>query len=99
MFAVRNKRCIRPEPRYIRLMGAQPEAIASPPALRARSLTAAGWLAPWVSLAALAFWTSATTPWALALAFVGLVLGLWRPRARGWWSLAGVGVLVAALLT
>jgi signal transduction histidine kinase/HAMP domain-containing protein len=35
----------------------------------------------------------------LALAFVGLALGLWRPRSRGWWSLAGAAVLVAALFT
>jgi two-component system nitrogen regulation sensor histidine kinase NtrY len=33
------------------------------------------------------------------LAFAGLALGLWRPRASGWWSLGGAAVLIAALLT
>ncbi|MGE0159318.1 MAG: ATP-binding protein [Gemmatimonadales bacterium] len=69
------------------------------PAPAARAVVAAGWLGPWVALGALALWTSSPSLWLLALAFAGLALGLWRPSARGWWSLAGGGVLLAALLT
>jgi signal transduction histidine kinase len=68
--------------------------------LGTRVLTAAGWLGPWTALAALALWTSSPSPGVLALAFGGLVLGLWRrPRSAGWWSVAGMTVLVAAILT
>lgn len=68
----------------------------------ARARPAAGWLGPWLAVAALALWTSSPTPLALVVAAAGVTLSLFAPlpRRRGWSGIAwvaGTVVLVAEI--
>jgi two-component system nitrogen regulation sensor histidine kinase NtrY len=76
--------------------GPQPELAGTPggtPWLRALDL--GRWLGPWVAVAALALWTSTARGPLLAVAALGAIAGLVRPRVRNVWTVAGVVALVA----
>ncbi len=65
----------------------------------ARVTAAAGWLGPWLSIAALGLWTSSPGTISLLVATLGVGASiLWGVRARGWvWALGSV-LLVAAIV-
>jgi len=73
-------------------------AVATGPAAQPpRAPVAASWLGPWVSLGALALWTSSPRAALLLLAALGALAGLWRPRRTGPWAVAGAVLLVVVV--
>jgi signal transduction histidine kinase len=63
-----------------------------------RALAAAGWLGPWLAIAALALWTGSPAPVALAVAALGITTGvLWGPRRRAPVGAVGSVLLVVAV--
>ena len=80
------------------ISGAHPEGLTSSSGLVTRAVATAGWLGPWVALAALGLWTSEPAGRWLALAALGVVAALWRPRGRGRWPLAGAVFLALVTL-
>lgn len=62
-----------------------------------RALSMAGWLGPWISLAALGLWTAEPRGLLLVLAAAGGVAGFSRPRQKSRWALAGAAVLLVLI--
>ncbi len=79
-------------------MPAHPEGMTGPSGLGARAVTVAGWLGPWVSVAALALWTSAPATVLLVVAALGVAVVLLRPRGKSPWSLGGALLLAGIVV-
>ena len=69
----------------------------APPGERSAA-AAAGWLGPWVALAALALWTASPGYASLLVAAVGVTSGLVWGRGRGAWVAWGTVLLIGAVV-
>ncbi|HUF77159.1 MAG TPA: hypothetical protein VMM35_12815, partial [Longimicrobiales bacterium] len=75
------------------------DLVEGAPSQTARVLTAAGWLGPWLAIAALGLWTGSPAPASLVVAALGVTASaVWGPPRRGPAWAAGSILLLASIV-